>query len=80
MAEERASLKQVVNEALRRGLAPEPPPKRKKPFRVVPHSFGFRPGIDVDRLNQLLDELAAREYAAKATTPKPVRPPSPDTM
>ena len=56
MTSENASLKQVVNDALRRGLhveAPKPP----KPFRVSPHSFGLRPGIDLDKLNQLADDL-----------------------
>ena len=63
MAQQRASLKHVVNEALRRGLAVEPAAKPKKRFRVVPHSFGFRSGIDVNKLNQLLDELEAQAFA-----------------
>ncbi len=25
--------------------------------RTIPHSFGFLPGIDLDKLNQLVDEL-----------------------
>lgn len=58
-------LKAVVNEALRRGFglptAEEPPP----PFRVRPHPYGFRPGVDLDRVNQLLDEIEARDAARK---------------
>jgi hypothetical protein len=58
-------LKEVVNEALRRGFglptAEEPPP----PFEVRPHSYGFKPGVDLDRVNQLLDELEAHEAARK---------------
>ena len=65
MAEERAPLKKVINDALRRGLAAKPDPKPKEPFRVVPHSFGFKPGIDVNKLNQLVDELDAQEFASR---------------
>ena len=64
MARQQTSLKQVVNEALRRGLAAGQPASRK-PFRVVPHHFGLRPGIDATKLNQLADELETLEYAAK---------------
>jgi hypothetical protein len=58
-------LKAVVNEALRLGLGitekPMPPP----PFEVQAHAFGFKPGIDLDRLNQLVDELEAVEVSRK---------------
>ena len=58
-------LKAVVNEALRRGFglptASEPPPE----FKVEPHSYGFKPGIDLDRINQLADEIEAQETARK---------------
>ena len=33
-------------------------------FTVVPHAFGLRPGVDPDRLNQLVDELEVEELAA----------------
>lgn len=59
-------MKAVVNEALRAafGLAPswEPPP-----FEVRPHAFGFKPGIDLDRLNQRAEDLEADETARKPT-------------
>jgi len=58
-------MKAVINEALRLGLGlrdkPAPPP----PFQVEPHDFGFKPGIDLDRMNQLADELEADEVARK---------------
>lgn len=58
MQRRRLSLKQAVNDALRRGLAmPDEPPERK--FRVEPHSCRFKPGIDLDKMNQLVDELEA---------------------
>lgn len=66
MASRKVSLKDVVNEALRKGLSMEPQ-RPKKPFRVISHSFGFRPGIDTDKLGQLADELDTQAHAAKAT-------------
>jgi hypothetical protein len=64
MAEKKLSLKAAVNQALRAGLkaeerAPHPP------FRVIPHDFGFKPGIDLDKLGQLADELEVEELARK---------------
>lgn len=58
-------LKAVVNRALRIGLGMTDKPTRPKKFSVEPHSFGFRPGVDLDRLNQLVDELDAEEVARK---------------
>lgn len=58
-------LKAVVNQALRVGLGMSDKPVRPGPFRVEPHDFGFRPGIDLDRVNQLVDELEAEETARK---------------
>lgn len=48
--------KEVVNEAIRRGLAAPGGGTRKK-FRVKASPRGFRAGIDLGRLNQLVDEL-----------------------
>lgn len=61
MAETSSSLKEVVNEALRRGLT-VPRPPRLPPFRVQPHSLALRPGIDPDKLNQFVDELQVDEF------------------
>lgn len=58
--------KEAVNRAIRAGLgeaAGHPAPE------IISHSFGFRPGIDLDKLGQLADELEAEEYAAKAHDP-----------
>lgn len=56
--------KQIVNAALRRGLT-QGDGTRSVP-RVVtrPHAFGFKAGIDLDKLNQLADELEAEAFAA----------------
>ena len=59
------AMKTVINEALRLGLGMTGKPPRPKRFKVRPHAFGFKPGIDLDRLNQLADELEAEEFSAK---------------
>ncbi len=59
------SLKAAVNEALRLGLGLAGKPPRAARFQVQPHSFGFKPGVDLDRINQLVDELEAEESARK---------------
>jgi len=57
--------KEAVNRTIRAGLGeaamtrPDPAPK------TISHSFGFRPGIDLDKLGQLADELEAEAFADK---------------
>lgn len=51
---ERISLKDVINDALRRGLQPNEP---RQAFRVVPDSSPLQPGIDPRGFNQLAEEL-----------------------
>jgi hypothetical protein len=58
-------MKSVVNRAMRLGLGMSDKPVEPPGFRVEAHDFGFRPGTDLDRLNQLVDELEASEGAAK---------------
>jgi hypothetical protein len=64
MAAKGITLKDAVNQALRAGLDAGEAPARDR-FQVEPHSFGFKPGIDLDKLNQLADELEAEEFARK---------------
>jgi hypothetical protein len=58
-------LKAAVNDALRHGLGLVHKSVPQKPFRVEPHDFGVTPGIDLNRMNQLVDELEAEEAARK---------------
>ena len=51
---ERRPMKQVVNDALRRALAPE---TQREPVILSPHESAIRTGLDVAKLNQLADEL-----------------------
>jgi len=49
------SFKAVVNEALRRGLDQTGHPA--EPFRVIPRNMGVRPGIQIDDIEGLLDQI-----------------------
>lgn len=57
--------KEAVNRTIRAGLGeaavsrPHPAPK------TISHSFGFRPGIDLDKLGQLADELELEAFVEK---------------
>lgn len=53
----RKPFKHVVNEAIRRGLAPAARAPRNKRYRVRPHVTKLRPGIDHAAFNALADEL-----------------------
>jgi hypothetical protein len=67
MARRKVTMKQAVNDALRAGLAQTGKPQVPK-FKVEPiHSGGFLPGIDPNRLNQLVDELEVEEFLRKAS-------------
>ena len=40
--------------------------RRRRPApKTIPHSFGFMPGVDLDKLGQLADELEAEAFADK---------------
>ena len=57
------SFKEMVNRTLRAGLSREVARRDVQAPKTIPHSFGFRPGVDLDRLNQLADELEAEAAA-----------------
>lgn len=59
------NMKAVVNDALRHGLGARGKPAMLPRFKVKPHAFAFRAGVDTDRLNQLVDELEAAEFSRK---------------
>jgi hypothetical protein len=70
----RKPMKQVVNDALRRGLSGGSRPERRKPYRVQPHVAAILPGIDRTRLNALADELEDAERVGSLSRRK--RPPA----
>ena len=50
-------IKQVVNDAIRRGLAPRLSDAPSRPYRAAVHNAKLKPGIDAGALNRLVDEL-----------------------
>ena len=59
------SMKAVVNDALRLGLGVRGKPPQSPRYRVEPHAFGLKPGVDRDRINQLVDEMEADAIAGR---------------
>jgi hypothetical protein len=59
---EQLTLKDVINDGLRRGLKPS---ESKPAFRVVAHSSPLQPGIDPRGFNQLADELEDEALLSK---------------
>ena len=51
---------------IRRGLTSATPPDAQARYTVQPHPSGFRPGIDPDKLNQLVDQLEVEDFNANA--------------
>jgi len=58
--------KDAVNRTIRAGLGELAKSRRGKAPKTVSHSFGFRPGIDLDKLGQLADELEAEAHAVSS--------------
>lgn len=57
------SFKEMVNRTIRSGLRAEDLAEDFEPPRTRPHSFGAAPGVDLDKLGQLADELEAEAVA-----------------
>lgn len=60
----RKPFKHVVNDALRRGLAPGGRRAPASRYRVRPHAAQLLPGLDRSKLNALADEFEDRALAA----------------
>ena len=58
--------KQVVNDALRRGIAPASQGSELPTFRVLPNRSALVPGVDPLRLNQLNDVLEVEDFAGES--------------
>jgi len=56
------SFKEIVNSVIRRGLASEQAIPAAHSVRTRPHHFRFKPGVDLDKLNQLADELESDAF------------------
>lgn len=53
----RTSFKEVVNDAIRRGLSPRVTKTRAPRYQVAVHQTALKPGLDRAALNRLADEL-----------------------
>jgi hypothetical protein len=54
----KASFKEVLNDALRRGLNAKRPVRHRVPFRIVARDLGrIRPGINLDNIAEVLDAV-----------------------
>jgi hypothetical protein len=49
--------REVVNEAIRSGLAKKQASQSAPPFRVVARDMGLRPGLSLDNIEELLDQV-----------------------
>lgn len=61
--EEDLSFKQVVNDALRAGLASTRPPRR--PYRMTTSDMGLHPGVNLVKALQFAAELENEEILRK---------------
>lgn len=71
----RAPFKQVVNDAIRRGLAPRPARAGRKRFLVSPFKSQLVEGVDARKLSQLADELEDEVRTTKLGTGAKARHP-----
>lgn len=63
-AKRRVSFKQLLNSAIRGGLAPRPP-AAAKPYKVPAHRLGLvREGLDLDKALAIAEALEDAEVAA----------------
>jgi hypothetical protein len=60
---------EAVNRTIRAGIGEATATGRDPAPKTISHSFGFRPGIDLDKLGQLADELEAEAFAEKIDDP-----------
>lgn len=64
MAEKKLTLKDTVNQALRFGLREVETRKRPR-LKIETFALEFKPGIDPNRLNQVLDLMEVEDYVRK---------------
>ena len=57
--------REAVNRTIRAGIGETTATRRHPAPKTISHSFGFKPGIDLDKLGQLADELEAEAFTEK---------------
>jgi len=53
--------RETVNACLRAGLSLRAPVHKTHPFRVRPYDLGLQPGVNLDKVSVLLDEIEGAE-------------------
>ena len=53
---------EVINSALRIGLADVPEPKPAKPYKTKALPMGLRPGLSYDNMSELLAQAEGEDY------------------
>ena len=61
--------KEAVNRTIRAGMGEDTVARSHPAPKTISHSFGFSPGIDLDKLGQFADELEAEAFAEKIHDP-----------
>ena len=59
------TFEEVVNRTIRAGPGETSATRRLPAPKRISHSFGFKPGFDLDKLGQLADKLEAEAFAEK---------------
>jgi hypothetical protein len=54
--------KETVNACLRAGLSLRKPVRTARVFRVRPYDMGLQPGVNLDKVSTLLDEIEGAEH------------------
>jgi hypothetical protein len=62
---QRRPFKQILNDAVRRGLSPRLADGDAPIYRTIPHQTKLRPGFDPAALNRLVDEMEDEAIVAK---------------
>src|SRR5215470_6958344 len=57
--------KEAVNRTIRAGIGEATTTRHHPAPKTISHSFGFKPGVDLDKLGQLADQLEAEAFAEK---------------
>jgi hypothetical protein len=53
--------KETVNACLRAGLSLRKPAQKVQAFRIRPHDMGIQPGVSLDKISTLLDQIEGAE-------------------
>ena len=54
--------KEIVNACLGAGLSLRKPVQKARPFRVRPYNMGLQPGVNLDKVSTLLDQIEAADH------------------